>query len=117
MTDTTNMAKKLLWAVLISFAILIIVGVVAAYVFFFIEFKNAVVVAICSCIIICCAFICTTLLLIFALNYLYKSRKASTKSESINILEKLFNECYKDKEPSAKSTKTLEKSKDSGSEA
>lgn len=104
--------KSLYWIALVSFAILIIAGVVAAYVFFFSKFNNNVEIAICSCVIICCAFICATLLLIFTCKCLYNSKKASSQTESTKVLENAYIKYFQDKDAVAK-TKT-EKYKDTG---
>lgn len=86
----------------LSFAALIIAGIAVANVFFFVEFNNPVVIAICSCAIICCAFICATLLLIFSFKYLYNSRKASSQTESTEILKNAYIEYFRDKNTGAK---------------
>lgn len=92
----------LYWTVLALFAALIIAGIAVANVFFFVEFNNPVVIAICSCAIICCAFICATLLLIFSFKYLYNSRKASSQTESTEILKNAYIEYFRDKNTGAK---------------
>lgn len=90
--------KALYWTALVSFAALIIAGIVAAYVFFFNKFNNPVEIAICSCVIICCAFICATLLLIFSCKYLYNSKKASNQTKSTEILENAYMKCFQGKD-------------------
>lgn len=90
--------KSLYLIALVSFAVLIIAGVVAAYVFFFSKFNNDVEIAICSCVIICCAFICATLLLIFSCKYIYNSKKASNQKESTKILENAYIKYFQDKD-------------------
>lgn len=104
--------KSLYLIALVSFAVLIIAGVVAAYVFFFSKFNNDVEIAICSCVIICCAFICATLLLIFSFKYLYNLKKASNQTESTKVLENAYIKYFQDKNTVDK-TKT-KKNKDTG---
>lgn len=88
----------LYWVAFVSFVLLLIVGVAAAYVLLFNEFNNPVEIAICICAIICCAFICATLLLIFSFKYLYNLKKASNQKESTKILENAYIKYFQDKD-------------------
>lgn len=89
--------KALYWTALVSFLLLLIAGVVAAFVLIFKSFNNNIAIAICSCVIICCAFICATLLLIFSSKYLYNLKKASNQTKSTEILENAYMKCFQDK--------------------